>query len=65
MNIRSKSKQYFEYQEWLDRGIVYVSDLLNFPPHPGSKLFEELVLDYNISSRDRRKYNFFNEKYTK
>ena len=37
--------------------IVYISDLLN-PPHPGSKLFEELVLDFNISPRDRRKFNF-------
>ena len=42
-NIRSKSKQYFLYQDWLDRGIVYISDLLN-PPHPGNKLFEELIL---------------------
>ena len=41
----------------MDRGIVYISDLLN-PPHPGSKLFEELVLDFNISPRDRRKFNF-------
>ena len=57
-NIRSKSKQFFFfYQDWMDRGIVYISDLLN-PPHPGSKLFEELVLDFNISPRDRRKFNF-------
>ena len=56
-NIRSKSKQYFWYQDWLDKGIVYISNLLN-PPHPGHKLFEELVLDYDISKRDRRKYNF-------
>ena len=56
-NIRSKSKQYFLYQDWLDRGIVYISDLLN-PPHPGNKLFEELILDYGISAQDRRIYNF-------
>ena len=56
-NICSKSKHFFLYQDWLDRGIVYVKDLLN-PPHPDSKLFEELVLDFNISNRDRRKYNF-------
>ena len=56
-NIRSKSKQYFLYQDWLDRGIVYISDLIN-PPHPGNKLFEELILDYGISAQDRRKYNF-------
>ena len=41
----------------IDRGIVYISDLLN-PPHPGHKLFEELILDYGISTQDRRKYNF-------
>ena len=34
-----------------------MSDLIN-PPHPGFKLFEELVLDFDISSMDRRKYNF-------
>ena len=56
-NIRSRSKQYFIYQDWLDKGIVYISDLLN-PPHPGHKLFEELILDYDISANDRRKYNF-------
>ena len=28
------------------------------PPHPGSKHFEELILDYDINPRDRRKYNF-------
>ena len=56
-NISSKSKKFFLYQEWLDRGIIYISDLLN-PPHPGHKLFEELILDYDISARDRRKYNF-------
>ena len=33
------------------------SDLLN-PPLPGSKLFEELVLDFGVSMQDRRKFNF-------
>ena len=28
------------------------------PPLPGSKLFEELVLDFDISKYDRRKLNF-------
>ena len=55
-NIHSKSKQYFLYQDWLDKGIIFISDLLN-PPHPGGKLFEELVLDFHISLQDRRKYN--------
>ena len=56
-NIRSKSKMFFFYEDWYDKGIVDVSDLIN-PPHPGFKLFEELVLDFDISSMDRRKYNF-------
>ena len=56
-SICSKSKQYFLYEDWLEKGIVYISDLLN-PPHPGYKLFEELILDYDISKNDRRKYNF-------
>ena len=56
-NIRSKSKQYFFYEDWYDKGIIYVNDLLD-PPHPGAKLFEELVLDFEVSHKDRRKYNF-------
>ena len=56
-NIRSKTKQYFYYKDWYDKGILYVTDFLN-PPHPGSKLFEELVLDFDISRHDRRKFNF-------
>ena len=31
------------------------------PPLPGSKLFEELVLDFGISKYDRRKFNFLME----
>ena len=41
----------------MKRGIQYISDLLN-PPLPGSKLFEELVLDFDVSQNDRRKFNF-------
>ena len=37
---------------------MYVSDLLN-PPLPGFKLFEELILDFDISRKGRQKYNFF------
>jgi hypothetical protein len=29
------------------------------PPHPGHKLFEELILDFDISQKDRRKYDFW------
>ena len=56
-NIRCKSKKFFFYEDWYDKGFVDVSDLIN-PPHPGFKLFEELILDFDTSSMDRRKYNF-------
>ena len=56
-NIRSKSKQYFFYEDWYDKGIIYISDLLN-PPLPGSKLYEELILDFDVLHSGRRKYNF-------
>jgi len=29
-------------------GMIKVNDLIN-PPHPGSKLFEEPILDFDIS----------------
>ena len=56
-NIRSRTKQYLFYEDWHEKGIQNISDLLN-PPLPGSKLFEELVLDFDISQHDRRKLNF-------
>ena len=55
--IRSKSKSNFYYSNWYQNNIRTVDDLLN-PPFPGYKLFEELVLDFNIPQSDRRKYNF-------
>ena len=55
--IRSKSKPYFFYASWYDKNVFTISDLFN-PPFPGHKLFEELVLDFGISSADRRKFNF-------
>lgn len=55
--IRSKSKKYFYYESWNDRNLSVISDLLN-PPLPGHKLYEELVLDFDISPLDRRKFNF-------
>ena len=55
--IRSKSKKYFYYESWYEKNVVVISDLLN-PPHPGHKLFEELILDFDIPRSDRRKYNF-------
>ena len=55
--IRSKSKSYFYYESWFQKNILTISDLFN-PPFPGHKLFEELVLDFGISSKERRKFNF-------
>ena len=45
------------YENWFDRGIQYISDLLN-PPLPGSKLFDELVLDFEVSQHEKRKFIF-------
>ena len=56
-HVRSRSKQYLYYGEWYNKKICTINDLLN-PPHPGSKLFEELILDFGISLKDRRKFNF-------
>ena len=36
---------------------LYISDLLS-PPLPCAKLFEELILDFGVSHKDRGKYNF-------
>ena len=55
--IRSKSKSNFYYSNWYQNNIRSVNDLLN-PPFPGYKLFEKLVLDFDIPRSDRRKYNF-------
>lgn len=55
-NIRSKSKQYFYFENWYAKNVCSISDLLN-PPLPGSRLFEELVLDFDVSRKDRKKYN--------
>ena len=55
--IRSKSKQYFYYPSWFVKNVCTISDLFN-PPLPGHKLFEELVLDFNIPFSERRKFNF-------
>ena len=34
---------FFYYEEWCEKGIVHINDLLN-PPPPGAKLFKELIL---------------------
>ena len=54
-NIHLKRKRYFYYPDWLDKGITYLSDL--DMGHNFIKTFEDLVLEYDISIRDRRKFN--------
>ena len=41
--IRSKSQQYFFYEDWCDKGFIYVNDLLN-PSLPGFKLKNEFLI---------------------
>ena len=52
-------KHFLHYEEWCEKGIVYINDLLN-PLLPGAKLFEELILDFEVSQNDRarREHNF-------
>ena len=56
-SIRSKSKTHLFYPCWYSKKVLTVSDLFN-PPLPGHKLFEELVLDFGIPAKDRRKFIF-------
>ena len=54
-NIRLKTKKFFFYQDWYDRGICVVNDL-----YRGLNIvttFGDLVLEFDISIKDRRKYN--------
>ena len=55
-NIRSRTKHYIYFEDGCEKGII-IDNLLN-PPLSGSKLFEELVLDFDISCQDRGKFNF-------
>jgi len=55
-NVRLKTKRFFYYPNWHELGISTLSDLdrgYNF-----LKSFEDLVLEYDISIKDRRKYTF-------
>ena len=56
-NIRSRTKHYIYFEDGCEKGKRYTDNLLN-PPLPGSKPFEELVLDFDISRQDRGKFNF-------
>ena len=55
-NIRLKTKKFFFYPVWNEKGIHTVSDLdrgFNLV-----KTFEDLVIEYDIPIRDRRKYGY-------
>ena len=58
--VRSKSKQFFDYRDWYDKGIHTVADLMNVPDPDNVyiKTHEDLVSEFGISQRDKRKYNF-------
>jgi len=59
-NIRSKSKQYFYYDTWYNKGICTLSDVLyDNLPTPVLKSFDDLIVEFDIPYTDRRKYNFF------
>ena len=55
-NIRLKTKKFFFYQDWFDLGIRTVDDL--YRGNNFVKSFEDLVLEFDISIKDRRKYNY-------
>ena len=48
----SKSKQFVYYEDCFDKDILYINDLLN-PPHSGAKIFDKLILDFDVSPKDR------------
>ena len=53
--VRLKSKKFFFYPVWDEKGIRHISDL--FLGHNLVKTFEDLVLEFDIPISDRRKYN--------
>ena len=53
--VRLKTKKFFFYHEWFEHGIRTLNDLNR--GHNFVKTFEDLVLEFDISIRDRRKYN--------
>ena len=54
-NVRLKTKCYFYYPDCHNRGISTLGDL--YRGHNFVKTFEDLVLEYDISIKDRHKYN--------
>ena len=51
-----KSKKFFFYPVWDEKGIRHISDL--FLGHNLVKTYEDLVIEYDIPICDRRKYNY-------
>ena len=54
--VRLKTQKYFFYQNWFDQGIYTVDDLYRGPNFV--KTFEDLVIEFDISIKDRRKYSY-------
>ena len=54
-NVRLKTKRYFYYHDWHALGISTLADL--YRGHNFVKTFEDLVLEYDVSIKDWRKYN--------
>ena len=44
-NKGSKSKQFIYCEDWCDKDILYIDDLLNHP-YPGARIYEQLI-SYN------------------
>ena len=57
-HIRSNSKQYFYFAPWYEKGICTLSDLIcDNLPNPVFKSFDDLIIEFDISYKDRIKYN--------
>ena len=53
--MRLKSRSYFYYPLWLDKGITNVSDLIC--GNNETKTFDEMVLEFGLPKSHKRKYN--------
>ena len=49
-------KKYFFYQNWFDQGIYTLDDL--YKGRNFVKTFEDLVIEFDISIKDGRKYSY-------
>ena len=54
-NVRLKTKKFFHYPVWDEKGIQHISDL--YFGNNLVKTFEDLVIEFDILISDRRKYN--------